>query len=141
MDVVEYISRSILFEDNHLLVLNKHAGDIVQGDITGTEPLLEKAKAYIKVRYNKPGNVFLGLPHRLDQPVSGAVIFSRTSKALARLNQMLQNREIRTIYWAVVKNRPPDDEALLVHYMSRNRQKNKSYAFPSYRKRCSYHIQ
>jgi 23S rRNA pseudouridine1911/1915/1917 synthase len=134
MDVVEYISRSILFEDNHLLVLNKHAGDIVQGDITGTEPLLEKAKAYIKVRYNKPGNVFLGLPHRLDQPVSGAVIFSRTSKALARLNQMLQNREIRKIYWAVVKNRPPDDEALLVHYMSRNRQKNKSYAFPSYRK-------
>jgi 23S rRNA pseudouridine1911/1915/1917 synthase len=134
MDVVDYISQSVLFEDNHLLILNKRAGDIVQGDKTGTEPLLEKAKAYIKVKHNKPGNVYLGLPHRLDQPVSGAVIFSRTSKSLARLNQMLQDREITKIYWAVVKNRPPDDEALLVHHMSRNREKNKSYAFSSPRK-------
>lgn len=134
MEAADYVSKMVLYEDNHLLILNKRAGDIVQGDKTGTEPLLEKAKAYIKVKYNKPGNVYLGLPHRLDQPVSGAVIFSRTSKALARLNQMLQDREIRKIYWAVVKSRPHDDEALLVHYMSRNRQKNKSYAFPSHRK-------
>jgi 23S rRNA pseudouridine1911/1915/1917 synthase len=134
LDVVEYISQSVLFEDNHLLVLNKRAGDIVQGDITGKEPLLEKAKAYIKVKYNKPGSVFLGLPHRLDQPVSGAVIFARTSKSLARLNQMLQDREVTKIYWAVVKNQPPANEAHLVHHMSRNRQKNKSYAFASPRK-------
>lgn len=134
MDVVDYISRQILYEDNHLLLLNKRAGDIVQGDKTGTEPLLDKAKTYIKTRYNKPGNVYLGLPHRLDQPVSGAVIFARTSKSLARLNQMFQNREITKIYWAVVKTRPSDDEALLVHHMSRNREKNKSYAFKSPRK-------
>lgn len=131
---MNYIKQQILFEDNHLLILNKRAGDIVQGDISGTEPLLEKAKAYIKEKYNKPGAVFLGLPHRLDQPVSGAVIFARTSKSLARLNKMLHDREIVKIYWAVVKNRPPQDEALLSHFMSRNREKNKSYAFESPRK-------
>jgi 23S rRNA pseudouridine1911/1915/1917 synthase len=134
MDEIDYISQRVLYEDNHLLVLNKRAGDIVQGDKTGTEPLLEKAKAYIKIKYNKPGNVYLGLPHRLDQPVSGAVIFSRNSKSLARLNQMLQDHEITKIYWAIVKNRPPADEGLLVHFMSRNRDKNKSYAFASPRK-------
>lgn len=131
---MNYIKQQVLFEDNHLLILNKRAGDIVQGDITGTEPLLEKAKAYIKEKYDKPGAVFLGLPHRLDQPVSGAVIFARTSKALARLNKMLHDRQIAKIYWAVVKNRPPQDEALLSHFMSRNREKNKSYAFESPRK-------
>lgn len=134
MDAIEYISQRVLFEDNHLLVLNKRAGDIVQGDKTETEPLLDKAKAYIKVKYNKPGNVYLGLPHRLDQPVSGAVIFSRTSKSLARLNQMLQDHEITKIYWAIVKNRPQADEGTLIHFMSRNREKNKSYAFVSPRK-------
>lgn len=134
MDAFDYISQRVLFEDNHLLVLNKRAGDIVQGDKTGTEPLLDKAKAYIKVKYNKPGNVYLGLPHRLDQPVSGAVIFSRTSKSLVRLNQMLQDHEITKIYWAIVKNRPQADEGTLIHFMSRNREKNKSYAFASPRK-------
>ncbi|MBE0661065.1 MAG: RluA family pseudouridine synthase [Bacteroidales bacterium] len=134
MDEIDYISLRVLFEDNHLLVLNKRAGDIVQGDKTGTEPLLDKAKAYIKVKYNKPGNVYLGLPHRLDQPVTGAVIFSRTSKSLARLNQMLQDHEITKIYWAIVKNRPPVDEGTLIHFMSRNREKNKSYAFATPRK-------
>ena len=137
MEAVDYVSKMVLYEDNHLLILNKRAGDIVQGDITGTEPLLEKARAYIKFRYNKPGNVFLGLPHRLDQPVSGAVIFARTSKALARMNQMLHDREIRKIYWAVVKNLPPEESGQLTHYMSRNRQKNKSYAFESPRKNAS----
>jgi 23S rRNA pseudouridine1911/1915/1917 synthase len=134
MNITDYIKQKVLYEDNHLLVLNKPAGEIVQGDKTGTLPLLEKAKEYIKIRYNKPGNVFLGLPHRLDQPVSGAVIFARTSKSLARLNQMLQDRTIKKKYWAVIKNRPPADDGLLVHYMSRNRQKNKSYAFESPRK-------
>jgi 23S rRNA pseudouridine1911/1915/1917 synthase len=134
LDNLEYISRSVLYEDNHLLILNKRAGDIVQGDITETEPLLEKAKKYIKVKYNKPGAVFLGLPHRLDRPVSGAVIFARTSKALARLNRILHDREIKKIYWAVVKNHPPDKEGVLEHFMSRNREKNKSYAFSSPRK-------
>ncbi len=134
LETIEFISQSVLYEDNHLLVLNKHAGDIVQGDITETEPLLEKAKKYIKVRYNKPGAVFLGLPHRLDQPVSGAIIFSRTSKALTRLNKMLHDHQIQKIYWAVVKNLPPQPEGRLEHFMSRNREKNKSYAFPSPRK-------
>ena len=134
LDTVDYISQSVLYEDNHLLILNKRAGDIVQGDITETEPLLEKAKAYIKVKYHKPGAVFLGLPHRLDQPVSGAVIFARTSKALVRLNQMLHDHEIQKIYWAVVKNYPPQPEGRLEHFMSRNREKNKSYAFASPRK-------
>lgn len=137
MDVANQISQQVLYEDNHLLILNKRAGEIVQGDITGVEPLLERAKVYIKQKYSKPGNVFLGLPHRLDQPVSGAVIFARTSKALTRLNQMLHDREIMKIYWAVVKNRPSEDEGKLVHYMSRNREKNKSYAFESPRKNAS----
>ncbi|MDP2424529.1 MAG: RNA pseudouridine synthase [Bacteroidales bacterium] len=134
MDNVNYISQRVLYEDNHLLVINKMAGEIVQGDRTGDKPLLEKVKDYIKVKYNKPGKVFLGLPHRLDQPVSGAVIFARTSKALARLNTMIHDREITKIYWAVVKNRPPKDQDTLVHYMSRNREKNKSYAFNQERK-------
>lgn len=134
MHVIDYIRQRVLFEDNHLLVLNKRAGDIVQGDKTGTEPLLDKAKTYIKDKYNKPGNVYLGLPHRLDQPVSGAVIFSRTSKSLVRLNQMLQDHEIKKIYWAIVKNRPQADEGTLIHFMSRNREKNKSYALASPRK-------
>jgi len=137
MDNAVYISQHVLYEDNHLLILNKQAGEIVQGDITGVEPLLEKAKAYIKVKYKKPGRVFLGLPHRLDQPVSGALLFAKTSKALARLNQMLHDREITKIYWAVVKNRPPDDQGNLVHYMLRNRLKNKSYAFTLPRKNTS----
>jgi len=137
MDDAKYISRQVLYEDNHLLILNKQAGEIVQGDITGVEPLLEKAKTYIKIKYNKPGNVFLGLPHRLDQPVSGAIILARTSKALARLNQMLHDREITKIYWAVVRNRPPYDEGSLVHHMWRNREKNKSYAYESPKKNTS----
>ena len=95
-------SERILYEDNHLLIVNKLPGEIVQGDKTGDEPLVETLKSYIKEKYNKPGAVFLGVVHRLDRPVSGAVIFARTSKALARMNEMLKERELRKVYWAVV---------------------------------------
>ena len=98
---------AILFEDNHLLIVNKRPGEIVQGDKTGDEPLVETLKSYIKEKYNKPGEVFLGLVHRLDRPVSGAVIFTRTSKALARMNAMMQKREVRKVYWAIVADRRP----------------------------------
>jgi len=99
------IATRILFEDNHLLVVNKLASEIVQGDKTGDEPLVETLKSYIKEKYNKPGEVFLGVVHRLDRPVSGAVIFARTSKALSRMNDLLKNREIRKVYWAIVGSR------------------------------------
>ncbi len=128
------LNQRILYEDNHILAVNKLAGEIVQGDDSGTEPLLEKLKQYIKEKFNKPGNVFLGLPHRLDQPVSGAVLFARTSKALARLNKMIHDRQVRKIYWAVVRNKPPADNGTLVHYLSRDRQKNKTYAYDAPRK-------
>ncbi len=134
MEAIEDIKRMVLFEDNHIIIINKRAGDIVQGDSTGAEPLLDKVKKYIKAKYNKPGNVFLGLPHRLDQPVSGTVIFARTSKALARLNAMIHDREVTKIYWAVVKNRPPKQADTLIHFISRNRDKNKSYALSQERK-------
>jgi 23S rRNA pseudouridine1911/1915/1917 synthase len=117
----------ILFEDNHLLVYNKQAGDIVQGDKTGDEPLSERLKLYIKEKYHKPGNVFLGVVHRIDRPVSGAVIFARTSKALTRLNGMLKDGTMQKTYWAIVKQCPPQASGHLVHYMTRNEKQNKSY--------------
>jgi len=95
------MTNRILFEDNHLLIVNKLPGEIVQGDKTGDEPLVESLKSYLKVKYNKPGAVFLGVVHRLDRPVSGAVVFARTSKALSRMNAMLQKREMRKVYWAI----------------------------------------
>ena len=119
----------LLYEDNHLLIINKRPSQIVQGDKTGDQPLSESIKEFIKVRDQKPGNVFLGVVHRLDRPVSGAVIFAKTGKALTRLNNMLKNGEIQKTYWAVVKNRPPDEQGRLVHYLQRNEQKNKSFAF------------
>jgi 23S rRNA pseudouridine1911/1915/1917 synthase len=117
----------ILFEDNHLLIVNKGVSDIVQEDKTGDESLEELIKAYIKERDQKPGNVFLGVAHRIDRPVSGVVVFAKTSKALARMNEMFQSREIQKIYWAIVKERPKEDEALLEHFISRNTQKNKAF--------------
>lgn len=119
----------IIYEDNHLLVVNKRAGDLVQGDKTGDECLADIIKSYIKKRDNKPGNVYLGVVHRLDRPTSGAVIFAKTSKALPRLNKMLQEKEIHKTYWAVVKNPPPKIEDTLIHYMQRNTKQNKSYAY------------
>ena len=121
------IDQDILYEDNHLIVLNKRPSDIVQGDKTGDEPLSEVLKSYIKKKYNKPGEVFMGVVHRLDRPVSGALIFARTSKALTRLNIMLRDGNIHKTYWAVVKNSPPHTEAHLSQFLTRNTEKNKSF--------------
>jgi 23S rRNA pseudouridine1911/1915/1917 synthase len=118
----------ILLEDNHIIVVNKRVGDIVQGDKTGDKPLSEVVKEYIKEKYNKPGEVFLGVVHRLDRPTSGIVVFARTSKALTRLNEMFSNRETQKTYWAIVKNRPENAEATLVHYLKRNEKNNTSKA-------------
>ncbi|MDR0765634.1 MAG: RluA family pseudouridine synthase [Odoribacteraceae bacterium] len=121
----------ILYEDNHLIAVNKRVSDIVQADKTGDTPLGERVKAYIKKKYDKPGEVFLGIPHRVDRPVSGVVLFARTGKALERLNKMFQARdnEITKIYWAVVANLPGEEEGTLVHYLSRDEAKNKSHAY------------
>ena len=117
----------ILFEDNHLLIYNKQSGDIVQGDKTGDQPLSEELKLYLKEKYNKPGNVFLGVVHRIDRPVSGIVIFARTSKALERLNKMLKEGLIRKTYWAVVQQPPPSESEKLTGFLTRNEKQNKSY--------------
>jgi 23S rRNA pseudouridine1911/1915/1917 synthase len=124
----------VLYEDNHLIIVNKRPGEIVQGDKTGDETLAETIKSYIKEKYSKPGEVFLGVVHRLDRPVSGAVIFARTSKALTRMNELLKNRDIRKVYWAVCPSRQSavdtdDDWTLLTHYLKKNEQQNKSYVY------------
>ena len=118
----------VIYEDNHLIVVNKRAGDIVQGDKTGDKPLSDVVKSYIKEKYNKPGDVYLGVVHRLDRPTTGVVLFSKTSKALTRLNKMFANHETSKTYWAVVKNNPPKEKDRLVHYLKRNPKQNKSYA-------------
>lgn len=118
----------ILFEDNHIIVVNKRVGDIVQGDKTGDKPLSEVVKEYIKDKYNKPGEVFLGVVHRLDRPTTGIVIFARTSKALTRLNELFKNRETQKTYWAIVKNKPQKPEDKLVHFLKRNEKNNTSKA-------------
>lgn len=121
----------VLYEDNHIIIVNKSSGEIVQGDKTGDTPLVEHVRTYIKEKYNKPGNVFCGLTHRLDRPVSGVVIFAKTSKALERINNMLKNHEIKKTYWAIVKNPPKQNEGTLVNYLVRNEKQNKSYAYPT----------
>ncbi len=118
----------ILYEDNHLIAVNKAPGEIVQGDKTGDKPLSDTLKEYIKLKYNKPGEVFLGVPHRLDRPTSGVVLFARTSKALVRLNEMFKNHDaMRKTYWAIVQGAPKQPEARLENYLVRNEQQNKSY--------------
>ena len=119
----------ILFEDNHLIIVNKRAGDITQGDKTGDKPLSEVVKEYIKNKYNKPGDVFLGVVHRLDRPTSGVIIFARTSKSLERLNKMLRDKTIHKTYWAVVKNSPKKVKNTLVNYLKKNPKNNKSTAY------------
>ena len=119
----------VVYEDNHLIVVNKTASEIVQGDKTGDTPLSETVKQYIKEKYNKPGNVFLGVTHRLDRPVSGLVVFAKTGKALARLNDMFRLGEVKKTYWAIVKERPKELEGELVHWLVRNEKQNKSYAY------------
>ena len=119
----------ILFEDNHLLIVNKKSGDIVQGDKTGDKPLSEVVKEYIKEKYNKPGEVFLGVVHRLDRPTSGIIIFARTSKALERLNKMLRDRDISKTYWAVIKKNSKKTTDTLIHFLKKNPKNNKSTVF------------
>lgn len=119
---------NILFEDNHLLVINKRVGDLVQGDQTGDPSLVDIIKEYIKVKYDKPGAVFLGVVHRLDRPTSGVVVFAKTSKALTRLNETFKNRETQKTYWVIVKNRPPQTQDTLLHYIKRNPKNNTSKA-------------
>jgi len=119
----------ILFEDNHLIIVNKKPGDIVQGDKTGDKPLSDIVKEYLKVKYNKPGNVFLGVVHRLDRPTSGIIIFARTSKALERLNKMLRDRVISKTYWAVIKNNPKNIKDTLIHFLKKNTKNNKTTVF------------
>ncbi len=125
---------NILFEDNHLIVVNKHCGEIVQFDKTGDIPLEQTVKEYLKKKYNKPGEVFLGVVHRVDRPVSGIVVFARTSKALARLNDMFQQKAIKKTYWAIVKELPPTESGTLTHYILRNTQTNRSYAYTTERR-------
>lgn len=119
---------TVLYEDNHIIAVNKTNSEIVQGDKTGDEPLSETLKKYLKEKYNKPGEVFLGVTHRLDRPVSGVVIFAKTSKALTRLNEMFRNQEVKKTYWAIVKDRPAETEGRLEHYLVRNEKQNKSVA-------------
>ena len=120
---------TVVYEDNHIIVVNKTASEIVQADKTGDMPLSETVKQYLKEKYQKPGNVFLGVTHRLDRPVSGLVIFAKTSKALTRLNEMFRAGEVKKTYWAVVKNAPKESEGELVHFLVRNEKQNKSYAY------------
>jgi 23S rRNA pseudouridine1911/1915/1917 synthase len=118
----------VLYEDNHIIIVNKAPGEIVQGDKTGDEPLCETLKQYIKERDAKPGNVFMGVVHRLDRPVGGVVVFAKTSKALARLNEMFRNGDVHKTYWAITRNRPPKTEDTLTHYITTVERNNKSYA-------------
>ncbi len=126
-EVIE--ASQIVYEDNHLIIINKKSSEIVQGDKTGDMPLSEKVKNFIKQRDNKPGNVFCGVCHRLDRPVSGIVIFAKTSKALSRMNELFRDKTIQKTYWAVVKNKPPHLTERLTHYLIKNEQTNKSKAY------------
>ena len=117
----------VLYEDNHLIAINKKSGDIVQGDKTGDAPLSDFVKAYIKKKYNKAGEVFLGTIHRLDRPTSGIVLYARTSKALTRMNKQFQEKQVQKTYWAVVDNAPPNNSGTLDNYLQKNQKQNKSY--------------
>ena len=121
----------ILYEDNHIIIVNKRSSDLVQGDSSGDEPLDEVVRSYIKEKYNKPGDVFLGVVHRLDRPVSGCVVYARTSKALTRLSELFRTREVTKTYWAIVSDMPPAEEGTLRHYLKKNETQNKSYVYGS----------
>ncbi len=125
---------SVIFEDNHLIIVNKQSGDIVQGDKTGDTPLSEVIKEYIKIKYDKPGNVFLGVVHRLDRPTTGIVVFAKTSKALERFNKMLRDKNVNKTYWAIVKNLPNILEDTLIGYLLKNPKNNKSTSFSTEKK-------
>ena len=121
----------VIYEDNHIIVVNKTSSEIVQGDKTGDIPLSESLKLWLKEKYGKPGTVFIGVAHRLDRPVSGIVVFAKTSKALTRLNNMFRDGEVKKTYWAIVKSCPKEKEATLTHYLIRNEKQNKSIAYES----------
>ena len=123
------LDERILYEDNHLIVVNKWPSEIIQEDKTGDLPLNESVKQYIKKKYNKPGDVYLGIVHRIDRPVSGAVVFGRTTKAVKRLNELVKTRQIRKTYWAVVKNKPAETEGTLTNFLLKNEKKNKSFVY------------
>ncbi|HNF49660.1 MAG TPA: RluA family pseudouridine synthase [Chitinophagales bacterium] len=136
------MSIDILYEDNHLLALNKNSGDIVQADITGDAPVSDEIKAYLKSKYTKPGNVFLGVIHRLDRPVSGAVLFARTSKGLSKMNELFKTKAVKKTYWAVVKNKPPKNEDTLVHYHIKDEKAKRARLFDkevAHSKICKLH--
>lgn len=118
----------VIYEDNHLIAVNKKTGDIVQGDKTGDEPLSEKVKAFLKEKYNKPGNVFCGVIHRLDRPVSGVVLFAKTSKALSRMNELFRERDVQKVYWALVKEKPKKESDTLINYLVKDEKNNRSRA-------------
>ena len=120
---------NILFEDNHLIALNKMTGEIVQGDKTGDKPMSDVIKEYLKEKLQKPGAAFIGVVHRIDRPVSGVVIFAKTSKALVRMNELFREKKIKKTYWAVVKNKPPEESGTLIHYLKKDEAKNKSKAY------------
>ena len=124
---------NIIFEDNHLIIVNKSCGDLVQADASGDVSLEQKVKDYLKRKYKKAGEVFLGVVHRVDRPVSGIVVFARTSKAQIRLNSMFQEKQIKKTYWALVKDLPPDETGTAIHYIIRNTKTNRSYAYPKER--------
>ena len=119
----------ILYEDNHIIIVNKRSSDLVQGDGTGDESLDNIVREYIKEKYKKPGDVFLGVVHRLDRPVSGCVVYARTSKALSRLSELFRTREVKKIYWAIVTNRPPAEEGVISSWLKKNEPQNKSYVY------------
>jgi 23S rRNA pseudouridine1911/1915/1917 synthase len=127
------IESRLLFEDNHLLAINKKPSEIVQGDKTGDACMVDMLKEFLRTKYNKPGDAYLGTIHRLDRPVSGIVLFAKTSKALSRMNELFRDRKVEKTYWAVVKNKPIENKAVLVHYLSKNEEKNKSRAYNSSR--------
>lgn len=120
---------AVLYEDNHIIIVNKRSSDLVQGDGTGDEPLDAVVRRYLKEKYNKPGDVFLGVVHRLDRPVSGCVVYARTSKALSRLSELFRTREVKKTYWAIVSDRPPAEEGVLISYLKKNEIQNKSYVY------------
>lgn len=119
----------VLYEDNHIIIVNKRAGDIVQGDKTGDQPLSEVVKDYIKAKYNKPGNVYLGVTHRLDRPTTGIVVFAKTSKVLPRMNKLFSDKKVNKTYWAVVKEKPENEKDTLIHWLRKNPKNNKSTAY------------
>jgi 23S rRNA pseudouridine1911/1915/1917 synthase len=129
----------VIYEDNHIIAINKACGEVVQSDITGDETVMDRVKQFLKVKYNKPGNVYLGLPHRLDRPTSGLLVLAKTSKVLPRLNRLFQTKgEVRKTYWAVVDQRPPKFTDTLEHYVTKNQERNRSYAYTERRKGAKF---